>query len=135
MVADTDSTQSLLTKLTGEGIRFVGAGLIMFPLGLGTSALVHEVLGFSEQIAGAAAIVVLLASGFYLGRGFVFRSKRLVHQQLPRYLITALSLRAAEYAMFLAFLMVGEINYLVSLTLALTISSALKFLLYRFWVF
>lgn len=135
MAIGTESTQSPLARLTREGIRYIGAGLVVFPLGLGVSMLAHEVFGWSEQVAGAIAIVVLLAVGFYLGRSYVFHSTRLIHHQLVRFLFTAATMRGAEYCMFLVFLMVADINYLVSLTAALAISSMLKFFLYRFLVF
>jgi putative flippase GtrA len=135
MSVDFKQRNRAVSQLAREGVRFMAAGLFVFPIGLGVSALSHEVLGLSEQFAGGAALVTLLAIGFVAGRQFVFRSRHAIRRQLPKFLLIAFLMRAAEYCLFLSLFEFLETNYLIALTIALATSSVSKFLLYRFWVF
>jgi putative flippase GtrA len=74
MLTDLYQRKSALGQLGYEGLRFLSAGLFVFPIGLGVSALAHEVLGLSERLAGGIALITLLAVGFVASRRFVFRS-------------------------------------------------------------
>lgn len=118
-----------------EGIRFVGSGLLVFPIGLLVSFLCHELLGWREEYAGFAAIAVLLLLNFVLARVFVFRSVASVGMQLPKFLAIALVMRGMEYLLFLTIFKVTKISYLLAMVAALVISSLTKFFLYRSWVF
>jgi putative flippase GtrA len=118
-----------------EAVRFVGMGFISFPLGLGISALCHEVLGWPEEIAVATAIGILLILNFFLSRIYVFRSIKSVRSQLVRFVAVALTMRGAEYLLFLLLLRVIHVPYLVAMATALVISLGIKFVIYRTWVF
>ena len=122
-------------SLLAESLRFALSGLVSFPLGVGVSAFSHEVLGWSGQLAGAAAISVLLVFNFTVARTYTFRSSGAIREQLPRFLLVSISMRGVEYLLFLTFLTFGGIHYLYSLFAALTISFAVKFFLYRSCVF
>lgn len=130
-VADVQKWRALIF----EGVRFVGSGLLVFPIGLLVSFLCHELLGWREEYAGLAAIAVLLLLNFVLARVVVFRSVESVRMQLPKFLAIALVMRGLEYLLFLAAFRVGKISYLLAMVAALVISSATKFFLYRSWVF
>jgi putative flippase GtrA len=116
-----------------EILRFIGSGLVAFPVGLGVSALCHEVLGWSKEAATAAAFITLLLLNFALGRLFVFRSTGRITQQLPRFVAVALVMRSCEY--LLSLLLQKRMPYLLAIAAALCVSSLLKFVLYRTWVF
>jgi putative flippase GtrA len=122
-------------RLLPEMARFVGSGLLAFPVGLGVSALCHEVFGWRVEFATAAAIGALLLINFGLGRVFVFRSTGRIAYQFPRFLSIALVMRGAEYLMVIGLLKLARVPYLGALTASLVMSSLIKFLLYRSWVF
>jgi len=122
-------------RLVPELLRFIGAGLLTFPLGVGVSALCHEVFGWREQIAGAAGIGTLLLANFAFGRAYVFRSTGRIAYQLPRFLSIALVMRGSEYLMFAGMFAWAHIPYLLAITASLTISSLVKWYVYRTWVF
>jgi putative flippase GtrA len=124
-----------LRGLIFEAARFVGSGLIVFPVGLLVSAFCHEVLGWREEYSAFVAVAVLLVVNFVLGRVFVFRSTERASAQFPRFLAIALVMRGVEYLMFLAAFRFAKLNYLLAMVAALVISSAIKFALYRTWVF
>lgn len=121
----------------GDGIRFVGAGFLVFPIGLLTSALLHEVFGLREEIAAGGAFCVMLCVSFILARTFIFRSAGTgeVNRQLPRFLLISFGMRGAEYLMFLALFRTFAIPYLFAMVMAVAASSLFKFFLYRVWVF
>jgi putative flippase GtrA len=124
-----------IRRLLPEIFRFIGSGLIVFPLGLGLSAYCHEVLGWREELASAAGIAVLLLVNFATGRIFVFRSAGKVRHEFMRFVSIALLMRGAEYLMFFAIFRLLHMPYLLSMLAALVISSLTKFWLYRTWVF
>ena len=86
-----------LRILAKQGLRFLGAGLITFPVGIGVSALAHEVLGMPEKVAAALALVVLLVLGFLLSRQYVFLSNGRIARQAWRFLLVAAAARGTEY--------------------------------------
>jgi putative flippase GtrA len=122
-------------RLLPELFRFIGTGLLAFPIGLGVSALCHEVFGWREEIAAAAAVGTLLLINFALGRAYVFRSTGRITYQLPRFVAIALLMRGAEYSMFYVLFASLHVPYLVAITASLTMSSLIKFYVYRTWVF
>jgi len=116
-------------------MRFIGSGLLVFPVGLGISALCHEVFGWRAEYAAAAAVGGLLLINFALSRVFVFRSTGRFAYQLPRFLSIALVMRAAEYLMFIGLFRMASVPYLVAIAASLVMSSLIKFFVYRNWVF
>jgi putative flippase GtrA len=116
-------------------VRFLGVGVISFPMGIGVSAFLHEILAWSEEASVGTAMVALLATSFALSRSFIFRATGPARLQLARFLVVALAARTGEYLLFLALLQLAGLPYLWSMTSALLISLSLKFLAYRVWVF
>ena len=90
-----------LRHLAKQGLRFLGAGLITFPVGIGVSVLAHEILGLPEKVAAAVALSVLLILGFVLSRRFVFLSNGRIARQAWRFLLVAAAARCTEYVLFL----------------------------------
>ena len=130
-----ESLHQRIRRVLPQAIRFVGSGLVVFPVGLGVSALCHEVFGWRAEISTAVAIFVLLLINFVVGRLFVFRSSGSVRRQFTRFAGIALAMRGAEYLAFLALFRVVGIPYLLSMLSALIMSSSIKFFVYRMWVF
>ncbi len=121
--------------LLAQATRFLGSGLLLFPLGLGVSAFLNRIVGLVPEVASAIAIVVMLLAGFALTRVYVFRASGAMRRQFPRFLLVSVTMRGAEYVMFLLWLRLAGLGNLPSLTLALATSSLMKFFFYRNWVF
>jgi putative flippase GtrA len=122
-------------RIAAEAGRFVGFGLISYGLGIGLSAFFREVLGLHEEVSVAFTLVILFVVNFWLVRRFVFRSLGHKVNQFVRFVSMSLTMRGAEYVMFLGFLRVMHHHYLLALTLAMVLSACGKFLLYRNVVF
>ena len=132
----TDTTRWIeLRNVAKQGLRFLGAGLITFPVGIGVSALAHEIIGMPEKVAAAVALSVLLVLGFVLSRRYVFLSNGRIARRAWRFMLVATAARGIEYLLFLTLFVFGGINYLLSLVMALGISFVFKFFLYRGWIF
>ena len=130
-----DSGSKRVRALIFEAIRFVGSGLLVFPIGLAVSALCHEVLGMREEFAALIALAALIVTNFIVSRKLVFRSSGHMGRQLPRFIAVALVMRGIEYVLFLALFRYVHIPYLVAMVATLVTSSAFKFVLYRTLVF
>ncbi len=121
--------------LAFEAARFIGSGLLVFPLGLGVAAFCREILGWRRELATAAAFGTLLCVNFAMGRAVVFRSGGTIKHELPRFIAVAVVMRTFESLLSIALLKIAGIPYLASIALVLASSSMLKFFLYRTWVF
>lgn len=116
-------------------IRFAGVGILTFGVGIGVTALVHEVLGMREEIGAATSLAVLLFLGFFLSRNFTFSSRGRIRHQAWKFLFVAGAMRGFEYLLFLTFFLILGVNYLIAVALGLGISFFAKFILYRNWIF
>ena len=84
-------------------MRFGLVGLFIFAIALGLTALQHEVLGFSEELAFGITLVVVLVVGFLANRHLVFdASAGDVRRQSAHYAVASLVFRALQYLSFLA---------------------------------
>ncbi len=122
-------------QLIKQGVRFFGVGLITFPVGVGVTALCHEIFRLPEKFAAAIALTVLLVLGFILARRVVFISNGNIGRQAWRFLLVAAMARATEYVLFLCLSILAGLHYLVALVGALGLSFVLKFIIYRSWIF
>lgn len=123
-------------SMAGEVIRFGSVGVFSFALGAGLSALFSEVLGLREEVSVAISLGVLLVTNFWLSARFVFRAEGNVsYGHFARFAATSFVMRGSEYLLFLALFKVGGLHYLVALTVAMALSSCVKFFLYRGFVF
>jgi putative flippase GtrA len=121
--------------LLGEVLRFCGVGVLSYGLGIALAALFHEISGLVPEVAVGLSLAILLLTNFALARAFIFRSSGRVHHELVRFGIASAAMRGAEYLAFLVLLNVLGINYLISLTVAMLLSSCGKFVLYKKLVF
>jgi putative flippase GtrA len=136
MVARTSSIQSGNRRaLLGEVLRFCGVGALSYGLGIVLAALFHEVSGLVPEVAVGLSLAILLLTNFFLARAFIFRSSGHVHYELLRFGVASAAMRGAEYLTFLVLLNGLGINYLISLTIAMSLSSVGKFVLYKKIVF
>jgi putative flippase GtrA len=126
---------SRLRRLALEGMRFIGSGALVFPLGLGVAALCRQVLGWRPEVATVAAFATLLIVNFALGRAFVFRSAGPLKQEFGRFMGTALVMRGFESVFSIGLQKLTGLSLLVSIAATLCVSSMIKFFLYRTWVF
>lgn len=124
-----------LRSMIHEGARFVGSGLLAFPLGLGVAAVCRELLGWRPEAATATAFATLLLVNFMLGRKLVFRSSGAVKHELRRFMAVAICMRAFESLLSILLQKEAHVPYLASIVAALVLSSLIKFFLYRSWVF
>ena len=118
-----------------QALRFCGVGVLSYGLGVSLAATFHEISGLREEIAVGLSLAIVLLTNFTLARVFVFRSSGRVHHELVRFAITSAAMRGVEYLMFLMLLNGLRIGYLVAMTIAMAVSTTLKFFVYRKVVF
>jgi putative flippase GtrA len=135
MLSLTPEQRVKTTVLLGEVVRFVAAGVFSYGLGIILSILFHEFIGLRQEVAVALSLAAVLATNFWVARSLIFRSIGDPSGQFIRFATTSLIMRGLEYAMFYLLLKKLNINYLVSMTIAMAISSCIKFLVYRIFVF
>jgi putative flippase GtrA len=125
-----------IRTLLPEMQRFVMLGLVSYGLGVALSAMFREVLHFEEHVAVGCSLVILFLINFWLSRNIVFRAaKGHPGRQMALFLGTSMAMRIGEYYGFLLLSKVLGVQYLLALTIAMAISSAAKFFIYRIIVF
>jgi putative flippase GtrA len=126
------SSRSALERLA----RFIGVTAVGFPLNLGITAFVHEVLGGPEEIAFATALVCVFAFNFGACRYVIFRATTgNPRSQLLKYAGMSAVFRLAEYLGFLLVHTVLDVQYLMAAVVVLGTSFFLKFHTYGTFVF
>ena len=116
--------------------RFVAVSAVGFPLNLAVTVFVHEVLGASEELAFAAALVVVFAFNFAACRYIIYRATGGdPRRQLLKYALFSAVFRFAEYMAFLLVHSVFDTHYLIAAVLVLGTSFFLKFRFYGNVVF
>jgi len=125
-------TRSTLGRLT----RFVGVAAVGFPLNLAVTVFVHEVLGASEELAFAVALVTLFVFYFVANRHFTFRATGGdARRQLLKYAAFSALFRFAEFLGFLVVHTLFDVQYLIAAVAILGTSFFLKFHFYGGVVF
>jgi putative flippase GtrA len=121
-----------LYAMTGFGLL----GLVSFTLNLGLSALLHEVLGASEELSFGISLAVVFAVNFLACRYIIFDAAggNLV-QQLTAFTLSSLAFRGMEYIAFLLLHSLIGIHYLIAIITVLGVSMISKFFFYRSTVF
>jgi putative flippase GtrA len=116
--------------------RFVAVSAVGFPLNLGVTVFVHEVLGASEEVAFAIALMAVFLFNFAACRYIIYRATGGdPRRQLLKYVLFSAVFRLAEYAAFLLVHSVFNTQYLVAAVLVLGTSFFLKFRFYGKVVF
>lgn len=116
--------------------RFVAVGAVVFPVNVGLTALLHEVIGIGAEGAFAIALAVVFAIGFVANRHLVFDAGagRAAHQ-LARYLPAAVAFRGLQFVSFLALHTWLGAPYLAAVVVVLAFWLVVKFLVFRAFVF
>ena len=116
--------------------KYAVASAFSFVFIIGTTAALHEVLGVSETLSPAIAMVAAVVVNFVILRVWVFPGQT-VHwgRQLAETLVTSAAFRVLEYAIFLALHLGLDVNYLVATGASVCISALGKFGVYREVVF
>jgi len=130
-----DDTTDGRHGLVPEAARFFAAGVLSYSLGVGLAAIFSELVGLRPEASVALSLGVLLVTNFWVARQWVFRSSGGASEQFIRFALTSFVTRGGEYVLFWMLLRIGAVHYLVSLTIAMGISSCVKFVVFRTLVF
>lgn len=116
--------------------KYLFASAFSFVFVIAATAALHELGGMSETVAPAIAMVAALVVNFVVLRAWVFPGQT-VHwgRQLAETLVTSVSFRVVEYAVFLGLHLGLGVNYLVATGASVMISALGKFGVYREVVF
>lgn len=117
-----------------SAVRYVASGLCGWAVGVGVTALAHDVLKLSVQVSFGLTLVVLFAFHFVANAYFVFRSGA-GRDRLLRYAVVALSFRGLDYLLFAGLTALTSLHYLIAVIGALSVSNAIKFIIYSRHVF
>ena len=116
--------------------RYVVASAFSFVFVIAATAALHELVGLSETLAPAVALVLAFAINFALLRLWVFPGQEAaLGRQLLETAITSAIFRALEYGVFLAFHLGLGINYLIATGASVCLSALAKYFVYREIVF
>lgn len=117
-------------------IRFGLVGVFIFAIALGLTALQHEVLGFSEELAFGITLVVVLMVGFLANRHLVFDAGAGdLRRQGTHYALASLAFRALQYLSFLALHTWLGMSYPLAITVVLWSWFFIKFFYYGARIF
>jgi len=116
--------------------RFVGVAAVGFPLNLAVTVFVHEILGASEEMAFAVALITLFVFYFLANRHFTFRATGGdPSRQLFRYAVFSALFRLSEFLGFLVIHTLFDVQYVIAAVVILGTSFLLKFYFYGDVVF
>ena len=112
------------------------ASAFSFAFIIGATAALHEVLGVSETLSPAIAMVATLVVNFTLLRVWVFPGQT-VHwgRQFAETVVTSAAFRLLEYGIFLVLHLGFNVNYLIATGVSVCLSALGKFGVYREVVF
>lgn len=120
----------------GSLARFAAGGVLSFSVTLGTTALLHELLGLGEPVAAAGGFAAALTVNFLFMRYYVFRGSTMpAMRQAVMFLSASGVFRGLEYLSFLVLNVILGMRYLIALPIVLAVSFVLKFLAYDRWLF
>ena len=123
-------------RLPADLPRYAAASAFSFLFVIAATAGLHELVGLSETLAPAVALVAAFAVNFALLRLWVFPGQESpVGRQLVETAVTSALFRAFEYGVFLALHLGLDINYLVATGASVCLSALGKFFVYREIVF
>ena len=96
--------------------RYIVAGLLSFGVNIIFTVLFIEFMGIQVWISSAISFSIVLLINFFIARSFVFRAvEGRMMPQAMRYLLLNVTLRSAEYGLFLMFLVIFATHYTILL--------------------
>jgi len=124
----------LTRERRAELIRFGLATALSAAVTLGVPIVLHEGFSVPARSAVAIAFTVAFILNFITTRSFVFRSTGDTRRELPRYVVTSLAFRLAEYLAFLLLFQLGMVYY-VAQVIVVGLSLVLKFFTFKTFVY
>ncbi len=117
-------------------VRFAVTGGLAFALNLSITVSMHELLGVSEELAFAVALVTVFVFTFASCRYFIFPGVGgSMRRQIVLFAVSSLGFRCAEYVAFLVVHSVIGVGYVVAVVAVLAVSFVSKFIYYTAVVF
>ena len=116
--------------------RFAATGGVAFGLNLSMTVGLHELLGSSEELAFAIALLTVFIFSFFACRYYIFFEARgSIRRQLTLFAASSLGFRCAEYLGFLLLHSMLGVAYVAAVVIILGLSFVTKFVFYRTVVF
>jgi putative flippase GtrA len=128
--------KDLMSPRAFAALRFAILGAFSFSLNFGLTVLLHEVVGIREEFAFAFALALTTVMNFFAMRLFVYpgREGRIL-AQFGLFVVSSLSFRSLEYALFLVFHTWIGLPYKLVLVATLVTTFVTKFFYYGAVVF
>ncbi|MER7001473.1 GtrA family protein [Dactylosporangium sp. NPDC000555] len=117
-----------------SAVRYVITGVVSAAADFGLLYLLHEWLGLPVSVAAFIAVSTAFFLNFALNRVWSFRSTAPVAGQISRYFLLACVNWVLTTIMVGLFTWAG-FYYLIAKAIALVVTTASNYLLYRLWVF
>jgi len=125
-----------MTPVFNRFARFVVVGADVFPINVGLTALLHEVLHLPEEAAFAIALATVFVVGFFANRHLVFAAGAgRIRPQMVRYVVAAVGFRIVQFASFLVIHSWLGAPYLFAVVAVLSFWLVVKFVVFRALVF
>jgi putative flippase GtrA len=132
---DPDYTRGPVRALT-DMPRYAAASAFSFVFVIGCTAGLHEVVGLSETLSPAVALVLAFVVNFALLRTWVFPGQSAsIGRQMAETAVASLLFRVLEYGLFLIAHLGLGIDYLIATGASVCVSALGKFFVYREIVF
>jgi putative flippase GtrA len=118
-------------------VRWTLLSFVSFSLVLGTTFVLRDVIGASERVAFGAALCIATVVNFFTCKYLVFSSGQRyeVRRQLVLYVVTTVSFRLFEYALYWLILDLLSLHYLVAAVAVMGTSFLGKFLVSKLFIF
>jgi putative flippase GtrA len=109
---------------------------LSFGIHTGLPPLLHEVFQVVEEIACAAALIVVFVLNYFLQRFYVYQARQgCARKQLLLFLASSILFRGLEYIAFLIVFNIFGVQYLLAYIGVLCCSFIIKFFFYGRYVF
>lgn len=124
-----------LFKQGGEGLRYLVMSGVSAAMSLGIPFVLHEGLSVPPSIAVAIGLGTAFLVNFATAKHYVFKRKGFAKAQFGRFTLVSFLFRLGEYLAFLVLHSVIGIEYMIANFSVLLASFALKFFVYKGFVF
>jgi len=132
----TGARREALSSTTTSAIRFTFLSVASGVTNLGLTAALHELVGLSEELSYAIALVCALIQNFLGMRYFVYgASSQPWATQFLQFAGATAGFRGLEYLSFLVVHNVMGVHYLIAVAANMVVFTIAKFLFYRVAIF